>query len=148
MVRGESDECFLDYRCSKRNSNTLHSYHRKRMPNSFSATFFNRHRIQYDSGTLNTGFLKNYLFLTPCTDRIEDANRHMGSANLSSIDIAEGNFEVEGGIPFDPSKLDYENPDKEKTKQAVFKLLEKVVDLSNANIIKNADGLLTKRSVD
>ena len=47
----------------------------------------------------------------------------MGSVNLTSIDITEDNFKVEGGIPSDPSKLDYENPDKEKMRQAVLKVL-------------------------
>ena len=37
----------------------------------------------------------------------------MGSVNLLPIDISEDTFEVDG-IPFDPSKLDYDNPDKEK----------------------------------
>ena len=142
MVRGDNDECFLDYGYSKQNPKILHSYHRKRMPNSFSGTFFNRHCIQYESGALNTDFSKIYLFLPSITDRIEDVNRYMGSVNLSSIDITEDNFEVESGILFNPSKLNYENPDKEKTRQAVLKVFKKVVNLSNANIIKNADRLL------
>ena len=37
----------------------------------------------------------------------------MGSVNLLPIDISEETFKVDG-IPFDPSKLDYHNPDKEK----------------------------------
>ena len=147
MVRGDSNKCFLDYGYSKKNSKNLHFYHRKRMPNSFSGTFFNRHRVQYESGALNTSFSKIYLFLPSITDRIEDVNRHMGFVNLTSIDVTEDNFEVEGDIPFDPSKLDYENPDKEKMRQAV-KMLKKVLDLFNANLIKNADGLLSKRSVE
>ena len=32
--------------------------------------------------------------------------------------------------------------------QAVVKMLKKVVDLSNSNIIKNADGLMEKRTVE
>ena len=68
--------------------------------------------------------------------------------SLSSIDITEDKFEVEGEIPFNPSKLNYENPDNEKMRQPVLKVLKKVVDLSNANIIKNADRLLSKRSVE
>ena len=92
---------------------------------------------------MNTGFSKIYLFLPSLIDRIEDVNRHMGSVNLSSIDITEDNFEEKSGIPFDTSKLDYENPDNEKMRQAVLRVLKKVVDLS-----KNADRLLSKRSVE
>ena len=32
--------------------------------------------------------------------------------------------------------------------QAVVKMLKKVVDLSNSNLIKNTDGLLPKRTVE
>ena len=55
-------------------------------------------------------------------------------------------FKVDG-VPFDPSKVDYDNPDKEKMTQAVVKMFKKVVDLSNSNLIRNADGLLAKRTV-
>lgn len=43
--------------------------------------------------------------------------------------ISEDIFEVEGGIQFDPSKLDYENPDKGKMFDAVLKMLRKVIQL-------------------
>ena len=89
----------------------------------FSGTFFNRHRVQYESGALSTGSSKICLLIPSITNRIEDVNRHMGSVNLTSIDITEDNFKVEGGIPSDPSNLDYENPDKEKMRQAVLKVL-------------------------
>ena len=64
------------------------------------------------------------------------------------IDIAEDNFEIEGNVSFDPSKLDYENPDKEKILEAVVKMLKRIIELSNANLKKNADGLLAKLPVD
>ena len=37
---------------------------------------------------------------------------------------------------------------RKKMTQAVVKMLKKVVDLSNANIVKNVDGLLAKRTVE
>ena len=117
------------------------------MPNSFSGTFFNRERIQYESGALQTNFSRRYYFLPSITDRVKEINRHMGSLNLLPIDISEETFEVDG-VRFDPSKLDYDNPDKEKMAQAVMKVLKKVVDLSNLNVIKNANGLLAKRTVE
>lgn len=39
-------------------------------------------------------------------------------------------------------KLDFDNPDKDKTREAVLKVARKVVDLSNSNSIKNADRLI------
>ena len=45
----------------------------------------------------------------------------MGSVNLLPIDISEETLEVDRML-FDPSKLDYDNPDKEKMTQAVVKM--------------------------
>ena len=72
----------------------------------------------------------------------------MGSVNLLPIDISEDSFEVEGSIQFDTSKLDYENPEKEKVSEAVVKMLRKVKELSNTNLVQNADGILAKMFVD
>ena len=72
----------------------------------------------------------------------------MGSVNLIPVDISEDAFKVEGGISLDPSKLDSDNPDREKIRKAVLKVLKKVLDLSNANIIKNANGLISKKAIN
>ena len=45
-VRGDERECFFDYGFSKENSKILYSTHKMKIPNSFRATVFNRHRIQ------------------------------------------------------------------------------------------------------
>ena len=124
MVRGDSNEHFLDYGFCKKNSKILYSYHEKRMPSSFTGTFFNRHGIQCKSGALNTDFSEVFFFLPSMTDCIEEINRYKGSVNLFPIDIQNENFEVDG--MFDPSKLDYSNPDKEKARQAVVKILKKL----------------------
>ena len=123
MAQGDSDEWFFDYGFLKQNSKILHSYHKNRTLNSSFGTFFNRHRIQYESGAFNTESSKIYFFLPSITDRSKDINRHMGSVNLIPIDISEDSFEEEGEIAFDPSKLDYDNPDREKMRQDVMKVL-------------------------
>lgn len=148
MVRGNTDVHFLHYGFSKQNSKILHLFHKKRMPSSFSGTFFNRHCIQYESGSLQADHSHIYFFLPITTDRVEDINRHMGSANLLPSDISEDSFEVEGEVTFDPSELDYENLDKKKISEAVVEMLNRFVELSNANIVINVDRLLVKMSVD
>ena len=122
MVRRDVGEHFLDYGYSKQNSKILHSFRKKHMPNSFSGTFFNSHRIQYETGALQTKFSQIYYFLSSITDRVEEINRHMRSVNLLPIDIPEETFEVDQ-ISFNPSKLDCDNPDKGKMTQAVVKML-------------------------
>ena len=71
----------------------------------------------------------------------------MGSVNLVSIDIQEDNFEIEEGT-FDLSKLDFDNPEKHKMRVAVLRVFRKVEDLSNFNLVKNADGLLATRPIN
>ena len=148
MVRGDSQEHFLDYGYSKQNPKILHSHYKKRIPSSFSGTFFNRHRIQYESGALQTTYSNVYYFLPSTTDRVDETNIHMGFINLLPIDIPEKTFEAEDNVQSDPSKLDYECPEKEKITRAVVKMLKKIIDISNANLVKYADGLLSKLNVN
>ena len=88
IVRGDVDEHFLDYGYSKKDSKILHSFHKKRMPNSFSGTFFNRYRIPYESGDLQVDSSEIFYFLPSTADRVEEINRHRGSVNLYPIDMS------------------------------------------------------------
>lgn len=97
------------------------------MPNSFSRTFFNRHRIQCESGALFTEFSKIFFFLPSITDGVEEINKHVGSVNLLPTIISKETFET-NGMMFDPSKLDYNNPDKEEMTEAVVKMLKRLLN--------------------
>ena len=68
-VRGEKGESFFDYGYSKENTKILYSHHKMRIFNGFSGTMLNRHRIQFESGALNTEFSKMYFFLPSITDQ-------------------------------------------------------------------------------
>ena len=148
MVRGGPEEHFLDYGYCKQNSKILYSHHKKRIPSSFSGTFFNHHKLQFESGGLQTTYSNIFYFLPSTTNRSEEINRYLGSVNLSLIDIPVNTFETKENVSFDPSKLDFACPEKEVMSRAVVKMLKKIVDMSNANLLKNADGLLSKKSVD
>lgn len=79
------------------------------------------------------------------TDRSKKINSHLGFVNVSPTDILEKRFETENNISFDPLKLDVNCPQKEIMSKAVIKILKKISDLSNTNLIKNADVLLSKK---
>ena len=82
-----------------------------KIPNSFSATIFNHHRIQYKAGALSdTDFSNIFFFIPATTDRTETINRYMNSVNLMPIDIGSSEF----GEDFDPSTSDFENADRKK----------------------------------
>lgn len=101
--------------------------------NSFSATIFNRHRIQYECGAYaETEFSNVFFFLLATTDRAEDTNQYnqyinQQSVNLSAIDIDISDF----GDIFNPVKLDFNNSEMEELRNSVLHVLRKVSDLSN-----------------
>lgn len=55
-------------------------------------------------------------------DRSEEINRYRRSMNLSPIDIPERNVPAKENVLFDPSKLDFDCPEKVMTR-AVVKVL-------------------------
>ena len=113
-----------------------------KIPNSFSNTIFNRHRIQYESGALSeTDFSNFFFFLLTTTDRIKSINRYLASVNLNPINIDLSEF----GPNFDTSRRNCAGPHKEDTRKSVLKVFEKVADLSNQNVKRNANGLLAKQ---
>ena len=143
IVRGDKNECFFDYGYSKENSNILYSTCKRKIRNSFCGMIFNNHTIQYQGGVfLNNDHSNIYLFLPSTTDRSEKHNQYMDSVRLWPIDIKPSDF----GEYLDPSKLHQVNgEDREKSRECVLNVLGKVVDLSNQNLIRNANCLLAKR---
>ena len=73
--------------------------------------FFDRHRLQFETGNLKTTFLNVYYFLPSTTDRSKQINRHVNSVNLSPVIIPEKTFDTEDNVLFDPSKLDIYCPE-------------------------------------
>ena len=54
-------------------------------------------------------------------------------------------FEVKDNIAFDPSKSDISCKEKNYMTEAVLNVLRKITDISNSSLVKNADGLLSKK---
>ena len=144
VLRGDPEKHFLDYDFCKQNSKILYSYHKKRMPSSLSGTFFNRHKMLFETGSLQTTFSNIFYFLHSATDRSKKINRYLESANLLPTDVPVSPFETEESVVSDPSTLDFASQDKEIMTGAVVKILKKIADMSNANLAKNADGLFSK----
>ena len=129
-VRGDEHECFFNYGYIKKNSFRV-------IPNRCSTAVFNRHRIQYEAeALLDTDFSKLLFFLP------SNAYRCMNSVNLKPYDIDSREF----GKYFEQSILDFENSGrKKKIRESVLKVLKNMVDLSNSNFHKSANGLLTAK---
>ena len=130
-VRGDYEEHFFDYGFCKEKSKLLYSYHKTVISSSFSGTFFNRHKISYESGSLPTDSSNIYFLLPSTTDQVKKINSHLRSVNLSPINIAENSFDVQKGVSFDPSKLDVSCPEKTTITEAIIKTLKEITGLSN-----------------
>ena len=143
IVRRDKFQFFLDYGYSKNNSKTLYNTRKKKIPNSLRGTIFRNHKLEYEAGVfLDNEFSNIFLFLRSTTERIEENNQYKNSVKLWPVDIDPSEF----GENFDPSKIDFENVDREKIKKSVLKVLRKAAALSNQNLIRNAECLLAKRS--
>lgn len=145
-VRGYKPETFLDYGYSKDSDKILFSTSKKEIPNSFSGTIFRDHKLTYEAGFLSGSKSSNMFFFLPSTmDRIKPNNRYNNymAVRLWPVDIEPSNF----GENFDPSKLDFENEDREKTRESLLRVLREVAVLSTQNLIKNPKCTLSKRQI-
>ena len=115
------------------------------IPSLFSGTFFNRRKMMFETGSLQTTLSNIFYFLPSTTDRGEEKNSYLESVNFSLIDVPVSSFETKENIGFDSSKHDLDSQEKEIMAVDVVKMLKKVADMFNANLVKNADGLLFKR---
>ena len=138
IVRRDEEEHLLNYGYNNNKSKLLYSFYKSRIPNSFGGTMFSRHRIMFESGELNRTFSKIYFSFPSTTDRSEEINKYMNCVNIHPLDFDEKEF----GDDFNPSRLDFVGDKKEQTTQSVVNMLKRITEISNTNLIKNADGLL------
>ena len=94
---------------------------------------------------LQTTYSNLHYFLLFTTDRSEKINRYLGYVNISTVNISEATFETKENVSFDTSKLGFSCQEKEIMNDALVKMINKIIDISNANLAKNADSLLSEK---
>ena len=62
VLRGSPEKVFFNYRFDREKSKVLCLHYRRRIPNSFSGTIFNRHRTMIESEVVDGDFSKIYFF--------------------------------------------------------------------------------------
>ena len=142
VVRGSPEEVIFNYGFDKEKSKILYSTYERRTPSSFSGTAFNRHESMIESGEVQGDFSNIYFFLPAITNRSEDINHYLNNVSISPIDITQSQLNDRAGTKFDPSKLDMFGLQK------VVKCLKHMNDVPNSNILRNADGLLSRTEVE
>ena len=127
-------------------SKIMYSWFRKKIPSSFCGTMFNRHKQIIDSGEVNQKMSKMYFYFPCITDRSEEVNQYLKNINISPFDISQKQSDVWSGVEFIPSKLEIKDLEAPKIRKGVTKALEHIVSVSNMNLVRNADGLLCRKS--
>ena len=82
------------------------------------------------------------------TDKPEDINKYLNNVSIFSVDIAQSQLNARAGTNFDPSKLDLFGLEKNTMADAVVKYLKHINEISNSNLICNADSLLSQREIE
>ena len=83
---------------------------------------FNKHRVMFESGELNTDVSKICFLLPSIIDRSEEINKYISYVNIYPIDIVEKKFREN----YDPSKLDFTNDKKAETIDCVANIFKKI----------------------
>ena len=100
VVRGSLEKVFFNYGFDKKKSKALYSYYRRRIPNSYSGTIFNRHRTIIESGEVEGDFSRIYFFLLAKTDKLEETNQYLNNVSISPIDISQKQLNICSNSPF------------------------------------------------
>ena len=127
----------------------LYSHYRRKILNTFCRTMFNCHRTMVESGELDSEFSQLYFFLSSLTDRSEEISQYLENVNTTPIDIKQNQLNVwaQNGV-FNPAKLDLYGESKIVMAEAVLSCLMHMCNISNSNLVRNADGLLCRRKED
>ena len=147
VLRHSPEEVFFDYGYDCEKSKILYSHYRRRIPNSFSGTKFNRHGTTIESGQAEGNF-SNIFFFLAITDRSEKINQYLNNISIFPIEITQSQLNNWVGTKFDPFKLDLFALEKNSMTDAVVKRLKHMNDISNSNIVRDGNGLLSKKEVE
>ena len=148
VVKGSPEEVSFNYGYHKDKSKVLYSHLRRRIPKSFSGTIFNRHRAMIETGENDSEFSGIYFFLPSITDRSEDINKYLKNVSISPNDITQKQFNDWAGCEFNPAKLDLFGADKTIMSAAVTQCVRHINDISNSNLVRNADTFLSQKEIE
>ena len=148
VVRGAPEEIFFNYSFDQNKSKTLYSHCRRKIPSSFSGTIFNCHRSMIENGEVENNYSNLYYFLPSITDRLEEINKYLNNVSVTPINISQNQSNTWAETDFNPAELDLFGMNKTIMYNAVIKCLKYMNDISNSNLTRNADGVISGREID
>ena len=101
-----------------------------------------------ETGEIDSDFSNIYFFLPSITNRSEDINQYLKNVSISPIDITQKKFDEWAGCEFNPAKLNLFGPDKSIMSGAAIQCLRHINDISNSNLVRNANACLSQKEVE
>lgn len=108
-------------------------------------TFFNRQLFLFKTRQLQTEFSDLYYFLPSITEKSAPVNKHVNSVNFITIHIPEKTFEVDRIWPV---QVRYHVWREKVNGRGCIENVKKTADISYSSLVKNADGLLSKKPAE
>ena len=151
IVRGDEDEMFLSYGFDEDKSNVLYSSYKQILSNIFQGTLLKKHNTVLLNERAVQEFSRMFFFLPSTTNRKETINQFFKNVSLHPIDGRYEDFRKYSatGRDFYPQALD--SPDMDKrlvAREIVVNFFKDAVQVSNSNLVRNANTLLTSGNVE
>ena len=88
---------------------------------------------------------KLFFFLPATLDRKEDILQWKDNVHLHPINLTFDDLKAERSVTtFDPSLLE-NNHARESLKPGLYKVMKKIADLSNQNLVRNSDAFISNK---
>ena len=114
------------------------------LPNIFSSTAFKKHvPVFMDQNEVKVKQSELFFFLPATLDRKEDILQWKDNVHLHPINLTFDDLKAERSVTtFDPSLLE-NNHARESLKPGLYKVMKKIADLSNQNLVYNLDAFIS-----
>ena len=144
-MRGDVKERFFSYCYNKENSSVLYCSVKSPLLNVFSCTAFKKHvpylLDQNENKVKSSGM---FMFLPSTLDRKEDFIQWKDHVHLHTIDLTIYNLaEVSSIAKINPVILNSDSAEREPHVVGYYKIMKKVEEISNQNLIRNSDAYLS-----
>ena len=144
-LRGNKGECYYSYGFSKEKSSVLYCSVKDPLPNIFQCTAIKKHHgFLLDENQKKEPFSKLFLYLPSTLDRKEDFLKWKDHVHLHPIDLNYGELKsMNEGNDMNPALLDNKTLRKDVV-PAYYKVMKKMAEVSNQNLIRNSDAYLAR----
>ena len=146
-VWGDSDKMFFSYGFDEERSKIIYSSFKHPLPNIFHGTAFKKRTkiLIEEKGTADSS--KLFFLLPSTTDRKEKINIFLNNVHFHSIDSTYedlSNYSLKKKTIY-PLHLDSRFPEeREAAKEIVLSYFKDIAEISNLNLIRNANSLIAK----